>query len=151
MEEKIIQDYPTFAITSTGFIRDLRTGRLHNGHNQFGYRSITLTNPNGKTTFLIHRLVALAFIPNPNGYLEIDHINRIKDDNRIENLRWVDDFQQSHNKGDFKNNKLNEKYICKEANYFRLQITRNKKSLIRKRFNTLEEAITYRDSFLKTV
>ena len=42
----------------------------------------------GKNYYL-HRVVALAFIPNPNNYPEIDHINGIRDDNRAENLRWV--------------------------------------------------------------
>jgi len=145
MDEKIIQDYPTYAITNTGLVRDLRTGTLHNGHCHNGYRAITLTNPLGSNGFLIHRLVGKYFIENPNNYLEIDHINRICDDNRVENLRWANDFIQSQNKGNQINNKSGYKNITLEDNYFRVIITRNKKILARKRFQKIDDALKYRN------
>lgn len=54
-----------------------------------GYHYISLYDANGKHRCVgLHRIVAEAFIPNPSGYKFIDHINAIKIDNRIENLRW---------------------------------------------------------------
>ena len=54
-----------------------------------GYPRMLLYDSKGrKANFSIHRLVANAFIPNPDGKPCIDHINGIRTDNRVENLRW---------------------------------------------------------------
>ena len=53
-----------------------------------GYLFVALRNNNTRRNFYVHRLVASAFISNPNNEKEIDHINGVKTDNRAENLRW---------------------------------------------------------------
>lgn len=53
--------------------------------NLYGYPSFMLTK---KNRFLVHRAVALAFLPNPENKPHINHINAIRHDNRIENLEW---------------------------------------------------------------
>lgn len=56
--------------------------------NRYGYVTVCLyTGRTGKTC-MVHRLIAVAFIPNPEGKKYVDHINTIRDDNRIKNLRW---------------------------------------------------------------
>ena len=55
--------------------------------NASGYLQINV--PIRGTTTLVHRLVAETFIDNPQGYTEIDHLNRNKLDNSVANLRWV--------------------------------------------------------------
>jgi len=52
------------------------------------YHRITLCNNSKQTTFLLHRLVAFAFIPNPDNKPQINHINGNVSDNRELNLEW---------------------------------------------------------------
>ena len=64
--------------------------------NNYGYLKCTL---NGKT-YKHHRIVALQFIKNPENKQEVDHINRIRNDNRISNLRWVSHYENMQNLGE---------------------------------------------------
>ena len=60
-----------------------------NGYDKDGYQIIPLNKNSKKYMKKIHRLVAEAFIPNPENKPCIDHINCCVDDNRVVNLRWV--------------------------------------------------------------
>lgn len=55
-----------------------------------GYCMVCLTNNYAKKYIRIHRLVAEAFLPNPNGYTEINHKDEDKTNNCVENLEWCD-------------------------------------------------------------
>ena len=59
------------------------TGKI----NHDGYKVVHFTQPKGKTKIeFVHRLVALAFIPNPDNKKEVNHINSIRTDNFVENI-----------------------------------------------------------------
>ncbi len=55
-----------------------------------GYLRVRLCKNCIQKSFKVHRLVALAFIPNPLNLPQINHRNELKDDNRVENLEWCD-------------------------------------------------------------
>lgn len=53
-----------------------------------GYLNVGLTNQHGRKGFRVHKLVALAFVPNPNNYKEINHKDEDKTNNRADNIEW---------------------------------------------------------------
>lgn len=57
--------------------------------NKFGYKEVALSKDGKTKTVLLHRLIAIHFVPNPDNLPVVNHKNGIKTDNRIENLEWV--------------------------------------------------------------
>ena len=80
-----------------------------------GYRRVGLMKDGKLVTRKVHRLVAENFIPNPNNLPQVNHINAIKTDNRVENLEWVTPSQNTKHAYD---NGLNTNVIkaIKKAN-----------------------------------
>lgn len=57
--------------------------------NKGGYCNVDLSYKGIRARKSIHRLVAESFIPNPEDKSQVDHINKQRDDNRVENLQWL--------------------------------------------------------------
>ena len=97
-----IEGYEEFYfISSLGRVKSLRTNRVLKGCiNKNGYKVYGLTSKNGEDKiFYAHRLVAMAFIPNPDNKPEVDHIIPISEGgtNEVSNLRWVTSYENTHN------------------------------------------------------
>ncbi len=66
--------------------------------NSRGYKSVRLHKEGKQKNFTLHRLLANHFIPNPQNLPEVDHKNRDKLDNSLENLRWCSRIENSLNR-----------------------------------------------------
>lgn len=79
-------------------IKDNSLRKVCTSKNKAGYITVRMNDGNGSKTFLIHRLVALAFIPNPENKPTVDHIDRNRTNNNVDNLRWATMSEQNNNK-----------------------------------------------------
>ena len=145
-----IVGYPNYTVNILGDVKNVTTGKILKPCITDGYLSVSLYTHKKMTKHHIHRLILVHFISNPENKPCVDHINRIRTDNRIENLRWVTYCENSQNMSIHKDNKLKEQYIHIYRNLYIFVKMINGVSY-RKSFNTLEAAIEYRDNYLSTV
>lgn len=107
-----IQGFPNYLIYPDGRVFSKKiNGFMKTRKNPEGYPTLNLKNSEKRVTASIHRLVAIHYIPNPDNKPHVDHKNRIRDDYRIENLRWVTPTENNLNIGYRNDNKIGFKWI----------------------------------------
>ena len=85
-----IKDYPNYEVSSLGRVMNIKTGRIIKpAPLKNGYFIINLCNDKGIKSVFVHRLVAEAFILNPENLETVDHINGDKSNNSVNNLQWM--------------------------------------------------------------
>ena len=85
---KIIEDFTNYAVSDLGRVKNRTTGRIMKPGLRAGYPSVSLYKSGKAKNFTIHRLVASAFIPNPNNLPCINHKDEDKTNCVVDNLEW---------------------------------------------------------------
>ena len=147
--KEVFKDVPgyegLYSISNAGRIYSYRRNRLMvPKQTKIGYLRVTLCDGNGgQRTVSIHRLVASVFIPNPNAKPTVNHINEIKNDNRVENLEWATHAEQNthgtriaramaHTNWNERNKKINYKDVAAKHDYQRQEMCNRHLTEVRK-------------------
>ena len=90
VEWRVVSGFPNYEVSNTGLVRRRETGRVRKQWTeQSGHKTVTLQNRGEKAKRLkVHRLVAKAFIPNPENHPFVRHLNDVPNENAVENLAW---------------------------------------------------------------
>jgi len=155
-----------YEVSSLGRVRSLLDCRgnvqepkiLKTFPNNRDYYMVGLCKDGIPKTFLVHRLVGLAFLENPENKPTIDHIIRTrKFDNSISNLRWATIEEQVENKEqpivltNSRVGKSGEKYIHYMPKLDKWRVYNKRHNPVLEYFDTLQGAIIFRNEYLKTL
>ena len=100
--KKVLGYEGLYVVSNFGRIIGLSMGRFNNPYKiKLGYLGIHLCKKGKSKNFLMHRLIAQAFIPNPFNKPHINHINGVKTDNSIKNLEWCTASENERHSRDF--------------------------------------------------
>ncbi len=109
---KDIEGYPCYAVSDQGFVLSKNTMRLLKGCvDSVGYPCLNIYHNKVRRHVRVHTLVADAFLVNPNDYKYVDHADRDKTNNKVDNLRWCSHSETHRNKGIQINNNSGHKGV----------------------------------------
>lgn len=90
MWKKIIDNNieTNYSVSDNGEIKNDKSGKLLSQRTQQGYKHVTLIIDKKSKSFRVHRLVAIAYIPNPDNKPYVNHIDGCRSNNNLSNLEW---------------------------------------------------------------
>ena len=140
---KSVVGFENYEVSNEGFVRSVRTGRVLNPKINNGYRQVNLYKGGGAkpSMRLVHRLVAIAFIPNPDDKSFVDHVFGVAAGDMVKNLRWATRTENGQNRCINKNNKTGFKGVTfnKRTQKYEAHIRLNGKQTYLGSFNTAAE------------
>ena len=113
---KQIEGYPHLLVSKTGQVWTTTYNRLLKQHiTNRGYAQVSLSKDKTVKPAHVHRLVAQAFIPNPDNLPTVDHIDGNKLNNNVENLQWLSYKDNTRKAGEIKK-RTAKPVFCQETN-----------------------------------
>jgi len=150
MEEvwKQIDGYENYSVSNLGKVRGPRRVLVPFVSN-CGYEIVSLRKDGLSPKKSVHRLIAEAFVENPDNNPVVDHINRIKTDNRAENLRWVTHSENSMNTPCRTREMFGLRWHKRGSGYYEIRFGKKGNEKSYGIAHTLEEAKQKRDEVLR--
>ena len=113
-----------YDVSDAGEVRNAAGDVINPVLDKNGYRKIGLSKDRTRSMHSVHRLVAIAFIQNPDGKLCVTHVNGIASDNSAANLRWATKMENNRNRKISKANTTGFKGVSfdKQTQKYRAQI-----------------------------
>jgi len=138
-------DYLGYTVYENGdILRKNGKSMLKPSKNTYGYLKVGIYIDTKKIDMLVHRIVALCYIPNPDNKPEVDHIlSKEITNNNVSNLRWATRSEQAINTKISNRNTSGVKGVYKSGNSWRAYITINGKA-INKQYKSFEKAVAKR-------
>ena len=86
-----------YQVSDTGLVKTTKTGHvLRPAVSRHGYERVCLFKMDRKRRYRVHRLVAMAFIPNPDNLPQVNHKDGNKRNNHVSNLEWITNEDNMH-------------------------------------------------------
>ncbi len=116
---KTVEEYPLYEVSTNGMIRNAITKRpLKYRPCKQGYNRVRLYKDKTTKNVLVHRLIAKAFIPNPDNLPIVNHKDENVSNNNVSNLEWCTmGYNNTYGSAQIKRSKSNSKTVCQMDDY----------------------------------